>query len=187
MSLLAPLLLAWHLTSVAHADPIALRAPQGALGVVVAVPDSSVAGWLTSHVGLSVDVHPWSTVGASVGYRGDVFRKATGFGLELSVAGGPTLPVLDPGAALSATPSASLGWAGRGVDATLGLAVPAVLRIAPDPDLRLPVIGEVWLGGRVGGVRLGGTFGAGQMWITGAPVELGWHLGLYVAVGAPPL
>lgn len=169
------------LVSAAFADPIALRAPSADVAVVLGVPDSSAGLALTSHVGVSVDVHAFDSVGASVGYRRDAFRRESGFGLELAIAGGPTLPLVDPGLALSATPSLALGWARGPVDATIGVAVPAVARLT-GLGLRLPVLGEVWLGGRVGPARVGGTLGAGQMWILGAPTELGWHGGLYATV-----
>lgn len=165
----------------AFADPVALRAPAGDIAVVVGVPDSSAGVSVTSHVGVSVDVHAFDAVGASIGYRRDVFRRPTGFGLELAIAGGPMVPLRDPGLAVSATPSVALGWARGPVDATLGVAVPAVARLT-GPGLRLPVLGELWVGGRVGHARVGGTLGVGQMWILGAPTELGWHAGLYTAV-----
>ncbi|GDX82828.1 hypothetical protein LBMAG42_46390 [Deltaproteobacteria bacterium] len=177
--ILAPIALA--LVGLAFADPIALRAPSGDVAVVVGVPDSSAGFSITPHFGVSVDVHPFDAVGASIGYRHDVFRRETGFGLEVAVAGGPTVPLLDPGLAVSATPSLSLGWARGPVDATIGVAVPAVAGLTGF-SLRFPVLGEVWLGGKIGPARVGGTFGAGQMWILGAPTELGWHGGLYVAV-----
>ncbi len=170
------------LCGLALADPIALRAPAGLVSVVLAVPDTSVALALTSHVGLSVDFRALDAVSVSIGYRADVFRAATGFGLELSVAGGPTVPVLAPVLAVSATPALALGWARKSLDATLGIAVPGVVRVT-GPGLRLPVLGEVWLGGKAGPVRVGGTFAAGQMWITGAPTEVGWHGGVYVSIG----
>lgn len=169
------------LVSLAFADPIALRAPSADVAVVLGAPDSSAGFSVTSNVGVSVDVHAFDAVGVSIGYRHDVFRRDTGFGLELAIAAGPTVPLLDPGLAVSATPSLALGWARGSLDATVGVAVPAVARLNGF-GLRLPVLGEVWLGGRIGSARVGGTFGAGQMWILGAPTELGWHAGLYVAV-----
>ncbi len=170
------------LCGLAMADPIALRAPAGAVAVVLAVPDSSIGVAVAPHLGVSVDVHGWSAIGASVGYRADLYRAEGGFGVGFTVAGGPMVPVIDPGLALSATPSMAVGWVNRSLDATVGLTVPAVLRIAPGADLRLPVLGELWLGGSAGPVRLGVTFAAGQMWITGAPAQVGWHGGIYVVV-----
>jgi hypothetical protein len=167
----------------ALADPIALRAPSGAVAVVLGVPDSSVAVSVAPHVGVSIDARALDAVGASVGYRSDLFRRDTGFGLEVSIAGGPMVPLLDPGLALSATPALALGWAHHSLDATIGVAIPAVARFTGF-DLRIPVLGELWLGGRIGPVRVGGTFAAGQMWITGAPTEVGWHAGVYAAVGS---
>lgn len=173
----------WSCSSAAWADPMALRAPAGSVVVVVGLPESSVAAALTPHLGVAVEVHPFSAVGAAVGLRGDLFRGERAFGLELSAAGGLDLPLVDPGLAVSLTPAAELGWAGGSVDATLGLVVPAVVRVAPGADLRLPVLGELWLGGKVGALRLGGTFAAGQLWMAGAPTEFGWHAGLFAALG----
>ena len=181
------------LISLAQADPIALRAPQGAATMVIGVPDSSVAIWTSRRLGFSLDVHPLSAVGASVGVRSDLFRRPSGFGLAWSLAGGPVVPVFDPGLGVSLSPALALGWADSKVDATIGVSVPAEFRLVPGADLRLPLLGEIWLGGRVGPVRIGGTLAAGQMWLLSAPSELAFHLGGYLSVlprlrrPAPPL
>lgn len=174
------------LCGLAWADPIALRAPQARVVAVAGLPDTSAGVWLTPALGVSAEYHPPGALGLSVGTRWDVARTQGGFGLELAAAGGPMWAVLDPGLVLAVTPTAQVGWADRKVDAELGLAVPAVVRVAPDAAARFPVLGELWLGGALGPVRLGGHFGAGPMFVLDGPTELGWQFGVHVGVGRLP-
>lgn len=170
----------------AWADPIALRAPQSRVVASIGLPDTSVGAWLSPHLGLSAEYHPYSAAGVSVGWRQDLVRGDSGLGVEVGVAGGPMLTWLDPGLVLAISPTVQAGWAGKGLDAKLGVVAPAALRLAPGAGARVPLLGELWLGGRLGALRLGGHLGAGTTWVIGAPGEIAYDVGLDVGFGRLP-
>lgn len=171
-------MIALLLLAVAHADPVALRAPGDLVTVSIGAPDSSAGVWLRDDLGVSVDLHGASAIGASVGWRRDLARAKNGFGLDLSLAGGPMVPFWDPGLALALAPAIQLGWARPHLDAELGLAAPAVVRLAPGSDAYVPVVGELWLGTRVGDARFGAHLGMGSAWAAASPSEVALEAGL---------
>ena len=170
------------LLAAAHADPVALRAPGDHVTLSVGAPDSSLGVWLRDDLGVSLDLRGTSALGASVGWRRDLARSEGGLGIELTVAGGPMVPFYDPGLALACAPTRAGGWVKPRLDAELGLAVPAVVRLAPGADAYVPVLGELWLGTGIGPVRFGMHLGMGSAWGAGSPsevpleagIELGW-------------
>lgn len=166
------------LLSLAHADPVALRAPGDHLTLSVGAPDSSVGLWLRDDLGVSLDLRGTSAMGASVGWRRDLVRGERGLGLELTVAGGPMVPFYDPGLALACAPALQVGWVKPRLDAELGLAVPALFRLAPGADAYVPVMGELWLGTGVGPVRFGLHLGMGSAWAAGSPSEVPLEAGI---------
>jgi hypothetical protein len=160
--------LAW--TGSVGADPIALRVPVERRGMVLAAgaPEVSVGWWFTRRFGIAAEWRlPASAVGASVGARWTLVGEALGWGVDAVVAVGAVVPLIDPGVALSVTPSLVGRWRGERVVVATSVAAPTVARFLPMPDLRLPLLVELWLGGRVGAWWAGVHGGVGSTWVPG--------------------
>ncbi len=171
----------------AGADPGALRAPVADAAFVgeIGAPTSSVAAWLGDGFGVAADVRaPGASVGLSVGTRA---LHADGWGVDTFLAGGLTVPLRDPGVALTLSPAVRLGWRGPRLDTGLGVAVPLAVGLAgggmDGVGARLPVLLEPAFGTRVGPVRLGGTVSFGPVFVPGAPTGVETGVRLVVAGG----
>ncbi len=95
-------------------------------------------------------------------------------GVDLFVAGGVLMPLIDPGVALTATPAIQLGKRGPTTHLTIGLAAPLEVLLAPSLQLRAPVLLELRLGGNLGPLWLGLRGGAGP--VVTAPGATGFTL-----------
>ena len=185
------------LLGLAHADPIALRAPgtvradatgspsaggsPASLAVTASGLDLSAAAWLPGRaLGVAVEVDAsGGPIGAAVAWRWSA-RGARGFGYDLVGAGGIAVPIAAPAAVLALTPSAAMGWRTARLDATLGLVAPVAVRVAPDPAITVPVRLEPWLGVHLGPATIGVGAGLGYVWTSDAlwAVDARWMLGV---------
>ncbi len=188
-----PALLAVLLATPAHADPVALRAPGSGITLAAAGPAVSGAFWLgEGHTtkgafdlgfGAEGDLRG-GPVGATVAGARTLVRGPGGLGVDVTLAGSVLVPVVSPALALGATPSIFFGWRGARVDGGLGVVVPVVGRIAPDPSVRASVLAEPWIGVHAGpvsvgaGAAMGPVFTADELWA----VDLRWML----SVGIEP-
>jgi hypothetical protein len=171
------------LPSLAVADPVALRVPVERRAAVIAVgaPDLSAAWWLSSRFGLAVEWRlPASAVGASIGARWVLLGEPAGWGVDAIVAVGAVVPLLDPGVALSVTPSVVGRWRGEHVAVAASVVAPAVARFVPAPDLRLPILFELWFGGRLGRWMAGLHGGVGSTWVPGLSWSGAFQATVYV-------
>jgi hypothetical protein len=173
--------------SVAAADPGALRAAVAGATLVgeVGAPTTSAAWWPNDGLGIAVHVRaPGASVGASVGTRA---LHADGWGVDAFLAGGLTVPVRDPGVAVTVSPAARAGWRGPKAEAGLGLAVPLAVGLAgggvDGVGARVPVLLEPAVGFDVGPVRLGATLSAGPVFALGSPIGFETGARLVVAGG----
>jgi hypothetical protein len=179
--------LALLLPSAAAADPGALRAPVGGAALVgeVGAPTTSAAWWPNEGLGVAVHLRaPGASVGASVGTRA---LHADGWGVDAFLAGGFTVPLRDPGVAVTVSPAVRAGWRGPKVEGGVGLAVPLAVGLAgggvDGVGARLPLLLEPAVGFRLGPVRLGATLSAGPVFALGAPIGLETGARLVVAGG----
>jgi len=107
-----------------------------------------------------------------------------GLGVDVTLAGSVLVPVVAPALAIGATPSIFFGWRGARLDGGLGVVVPVVGRIAPDPRVRASVLAEPWIGVHAGpvcigaGAAMGPVFTTDELWA----VDLRWML----SVGIEP-
>lgn len=164
------LALALALPAAAAADPLALRIPaeRRFAALAIGVPEVSAGWWFSERFGLAVEWRlPASAVGASLGTRWTLVGDALGFGVDATLAVGVTVPLIEPGGAVSVTPSILGRWRGRYAVVAASVVVPAVARLLPDPDLRLPVLFELWLGGHFGPWRTGLHGNVGSTWVPG--------------------
>ena len=163
--------LALTLTTAAQADPVALRVPMERRRAVVAAiggPEMSVGWWFSERFALSAEWRlPASAAGASLGTRWTLVGEALGWGVDAGLAVGVVVPLIDPGAAVSVTPSIVGRWRNEYVTVAASAVVPAVARVFPGPDLRLPVLFELWLGGHVARWRAGVHGAVGSTWVPG--------------------
>lgn len=192
------------LFGLAHADPIALRAPGAApgadadtksadappaeapglgLAAVASGPDLSVGAWLPGGaLGVAVEADAsGGPVGAAVAWRRS-WRGPKGFGFDVVGAGGVAVPVAAPAAVVTLTPSAAMGWRTARIDATLGLVAPVAVRVAPAPAVSVPVRLEPWLGVHVGPATIGAGAGLGYVWTSDElwAVDVRWMLAVAV-------
>jgi hypothetical protein len=155
---------------VAHADPVALRVPLERRAVVLALgaPDLSAAWWFSERFGIAAEWRlPASAVGASLGARFTLVGEPRGWGVDATLAVGAMVPLLDPGVALSVTPTLRGRWQGEHLLVAASVVAPAVARFVPSPDLRLPILAELWLGGQFARWRAGLHAGVGSTWVPG--------------------
>lgn len=163
--------LALTLTTAAQADPVALRVPmERRRAVVVAIggPEMSAGWWFSERFALSAEWRlPASAAGASLGTRWTLVGEPFGWGIDAGLAVGVVVPLLDPGAAVSVTPSIVGRWRNEYFVVAASAVMPVVARVVPDPDLRLPVLFELWLGGHLARWRAGVHGAVGSTWVPG--------------------
>ena len=148
----------------ALADPGAMRAPDGRVTIAVGGPDHGVAVW-SNTVGVALSVRAdGGAVEAVVGKR---WRTERAFGGRVVLAGGAVVPLVDPGVGLALAPSVHGGHLGEQVEATFGFALPAVVGLAPQPSVRLPVLAETGLAFRAGPVWIGARGAIGAITVPG--------------------
>jgi hypothetical protein len=164
-------LCALTLARVAEADPVALRVPverQRVLIAALGVPEMSVGWWFSERFALSAEWRlPASAAGASLGTRWTLLGEPRGWGVDANLAVGVLIPLIEPGAAVSVTPSILGRWRGDHVVVGASVVAPIVARVLPSPDLRLPVLFEVWLGGHIARWRAGVHGAVGSTWVPG--------------------
>lgn len=177
-------LLSVLLPGLAHADPGALRAPVADATVTgeVGLPTTSAAWWPRDGLGVAVHLRaPGASLGASIGTRA---LHTDAWGVDAFLAGGLTVPLRDPGLAVTLSPAIRAGWRGPTAEAGLGLALPLAVGLVgggiEQVGARVPVLLEPAFGVDVGPVRLGATLSAGPVFVPGAPtgVETGVRLSI---------
>jgi hypothetical protein len=150
----------------ASADPTSLRHGVEAQTLVVegGWPTLSAGYWLGPGFGLAVDWRlPAAAVSGSVGTRKTLAHGPKHGVVDLFFAGGLLVPLVDPGIAVTATPAIQLGKRGPKSRATIGLAAPIEALLSPRPQLRVPVLLELHLGGNLGPFWLGVRGGVGPI------------------------
>lgn len=138
----------------ASADPIALRAPlsEGFRGaeVVFGAPSSAIA-WRNGTWGVCVDAAPTGAiVGASAGVRRAIVRNDGDMGVDIVLAGGVIVPLIDPGVGVNVTTALQAGWFGDRSTFAVGLAAPIAVRLAPGVGIRVPLLAEALFAARAG-------------------------------------
>jgi hypothetical protein len=175
------------LARVASADPIVLRAPvpRRVVAATLGTPELSAGVWLTERFGLAVEWRlPAGAVGASAATRWTLVGDAMGWGVEFRMAAGLVVPLLTLAGGVSVTPAVMGRWRSDRVQVAANIVSPMVLRVAPDPTLRVPVLLELWLVVHVGPANVGvqGSVGSvyvpGLSWSNAVQVSgyLGWDL-----------
>lgn len=168
----------------AHADPIALRGPAWGrvLAVMPGLPELSAAWWVRPAVGFALEWRfPASAAGASVGTRWTVIGDTLGWGVEVHIAGGVMVPLLDPGVGLSVTPAVHGRWRDEHLHVGASVAVPAVLRVAPGADLRVPPVIELWFALHFGRLSFGLHGNVGSVYVPGLDWSTTYQGSLYLA------
>ncbi len=169
----------------AAADPLALRHGQPERGVIVegGWPSVSAGVWLKPRLGLALDWRlPAAAAGLSIGTRRTLADGPRHGGVDLFVAGGVLVPFIEPGVALTATPAIQAGHRGGIAHVTIGLAAPIEARLAPEPQLRLPLLLELRLGFNLGPLWLGLRGGLGAALNTGGAGTILAHWSVWVRV-----
>lgn len=154
----------------ASCDPIALRAPfEGRTAVAAGgAPECSVAFWLDRRFGVAVEWRlPASAVGADIGTRWTLLGDTLGWGVDLNASVGLTVPLIVPGVGVNITPSVVGRWRDEHFLVATSVAIPSIAQVLPSPDLRLPVMFELWLGGHYGRFRGALHGGVGSTWMPG--------------------
>ena len=171
----------------ASADPIVLRAPvpRRVVAATLGTPELSAGVWLTERFGLAVEWRlPAGAVGASAATRWTLVGDPMGWGVEYTMAAGLVVPLLTFAGGVSVTPAIVGRWRSDRVQVAASLVSPIVLRVAPDPTMRVPVLLEVWLVVHLGPANVGvqGSVGSvyvpGLSWSNAVQVSgyLGWDL-----------
>lgn len=161
----------------AAADPLALR--HGIEGKALVIdggwPNLSVGYWVGPRLGLAVEWRlPAAAISGSVGTRKTVSHGPKHNGVDLFIAGGLLVPTILPGIAVTATPAIQLGKRGPKSHFTFGIAAPLEALLAPRAQLRVPVLLELRLGGKLGPLCVGLRGGAGPVFT--APGTTGFTL-----------
>lgn len=166
--------------ALAHADPVAFRAPGPGPRLALSGAPLSVGWWHpTSPWGVAVE---GDLAGGPAGAWGGArthLRAPSGFGVDLQASAGLLLTG-DRALALGLTPAAAVRWRGSRVDASLGVAAPLELRVTARPSLTVPLRMEPWLGVHLGPVTLGAAAAAGMVLTTGElwAIDLAWMVSI---------
>ena len=143
----------------AFADGVAMRSPMPQRGLVfeIGFPSSEVGFWFNDWIGIGVHARlPFSVVGAEVALRktlaGD---RRSGFGLEGLIAFGLDVPILAPSFVATATASLAGRYYGQTFFVQVAATTPVALRLADPFEARVPVLGELWVGGRAPSLWIG--------------------------------
>lgn len=153
-----------------HADPIALRGPTwGRVASFSAgTPELSAGAWLTERFGLAVEWRlPVAATGVSAATRWRLVGDVRGWGVDLTLAGGVVVPLLDPAVAVSITPSVAGRWRGQYLQVAAVLVAPTVVRIAPDTLVRLPLLAEAWIATHIASLSVGVQGSVGSVFVPG--------------------
>jgi hypothetical protein len=154
------------LASPAAADPLALRHGVDGRAVVVegGYPSISAGYWVGPALGLALDWRlPAAAVSGSIGTRKTVAQGPRHGGVDLFVAGGLLVPLVDPGVAITASPAIQMGRRGPKGHVTFGVAAPMEALLVPRARLRIPVLLELRVGGNLGPLWLGLRGGVGPV------------------------
>lgn len=156
------------LVGLALADPVALRTPEDGPAATLGRHDVSLAvplgegPWVAAELASNA-----ASIGASVGHR--VVLSASGTRrLQGGVAGGLSVPLVQPGLAITGTAWLHGGWLGERASFLAGAAVPLALGTG---GVRLPVLLELQGGVRIGRVSVGGRLAAGPVYTPGTDVS----------------
>lgn len=157
----------WAL-GLAHAEPLALRAPVDGAVVVAGMPQEGAAVWLRPQLGVGAgyDVRG-RTVDVAAAGRWDLTRAASGFGVQVGVAAGVPLTLAALRPAVEVAPWIGVGWERPRWHAVLDVAAPMAAAVGPTPNLRVPVVLEPWVGVTAGRFTVSAGAGMGQAWSPG--------------------
>jgi hypothetical protein len=119
-----------------------------------------------------------------LGTRYLLLGEVQGWGVDLHVAGGVTVPLGAPAAALTGTAAIAGRWRNEYFHLSVLAVSPVVVRVFPDPTFRLPIAFELWFTVRVARLHLGAQASAGNTFVPGlswssafqASGVLGWSL-----------
>jgi hypothetical protein len=143
----------------ASADGVAMRAPMPKRGLVfeIGFPSSEVGFWFNDWIGIGVHARlPFSVIGAEVALRRTlVGEKRSGFGLDGLIAFGLDVPILAPSFVATATASLAGRYYGQTFFVQVAASAPTALRLADPFEARIPVLGELWVGGRAPSLWIG--------------------------------
>lgn len=144
----------------AQADPLILRTPGGGHGATVGLRGFSAGIQSKGPLGFAIDA-PWSgaSLTTSAGVRFILAESPAGWTVQSGVSGGLILPTTALGFGLEFAPWVWGGLKGRRFVGGAGLAIPAAVGFVGQVQARLPVVGSLHLGGRLG------ESDKGQIWI----------------------
>ena len=143
----------------ARADSVAMRSPLPGRGLVVELgfPATEIGFWFTGWIGLAVHARlPFSAIGTEIALRrtfaGD---PKSGFGLEGLIAFGLDLPLVSPGFVSTATGSLAGRYFAPSWFLQIAATTPAAFRLTDPTEARIPILAEVWVGGRAQAMWIG--------------------------------
>lgn len=173
----------------AAADPMALRhdVEDKALVIEGGWPNLSVGYWVGPKLGLAVAWRlPAAAISASMGTRKTLSQGPKDGGVDLFIAGGLLVPTIIPGIAVTATPAIQMGKRAPKGHFTFGIAAPIEALLAPRAQLRVPVLLELRLGGKLGPLWLGLRGGLGPvLYAPGAPgFVVQWSVWIRIPTGS---
>jgi hypothetical protein len=158
-------LVALCLCPAAIADTVAMRAPMPGRGLVLSLgfPATEVGFWVNGWLGFGVHLRvPASAVGTEIALRrtfaGD---PRLGFGLEGMIAFGLDVPLLSPGFVATATASLAVRYFAAAWFAQLAVTAPTAFRLTDPLEARIPILSELWIGGRAQAVWIGAHLAGG--------------------------
>lgn len=169
------------LAAVAHADPLALRAPLDGVVVVGGLPQVGAGAWVSDRYGLAAGVDlPGRSADLAVGARGTLTRGPSGLGVDVGAAAGVVAPFAGLRPTLEVAPWIAAGWRRPGWHLVVDLAVPAAVALGPGDVLRLPVLIEPWTGISRGGWSVTAGAGLGEVIVPGSlpAIAMRWQVGV---------
>lgn len=172
---------AWW-TTVAFADPVALRGPRDELSATLGLHDLSVAAPV-GPIDLAAAVRTdRGAADVAVGQRWTLRRGRRQWQIDAGVSGGIIVPLVRPTVGLTVTPFIAAGpvrerWAASGV-----IAMP--MAVTARGELRLPVLFELQGGATIGRVTIGPRVAFGPVIVPGTDVSVATEAALQVTVRA---
>jgi hypothetical protein len=170
----------------AFADSVAMRAPLPGRGLVLTLgfPATELGFWMNSWIGIGVHMRvPASAVGTEIALRKTLVGKPRlGFGLEGLVAFGLDVPLLSPGFVATATASLAGRYFAPSWFVQVAATSPAAFRLTDPVEARVPILAEVWVGGRAQAMWIGAHIAGGVAIVPpqrlSPAVQLGLAMGL---------
>ena len=173
-------------SSVAAADAISLRAP-GAnrrVSVELGYPESSVGVWFNNWLGVGVFARvPLSSVGVQLGLRRTFLGEPnTGWALDGVASLGVEFTTGTVSFVADATGALGVRYFGPWFIWQLYAVAPLKFRLTDELQAKFPVLAELWLGGRAGGLWIALHGAAGASFLAGFQPTPAIQLGVAITL-----